>query len=115
MGTISHDALIVSGWESSAVETAHKAAMEVAAAMVEEHDPHHTDWTQLIGPVQSGVMNGYCFFFVAPDGSKEWWGHSDQGDQLREQIIEAVRDVQVVKVRWGELGDEVEVVSTWKD
>jgi len=31
--------------------------------------------------------NGYCTFIVAPDGSKEGWDTSDEGDALRERFI----------------------------
>lgn len=31
-------------------------------------------------------INGYVTFFLAPDGSKEMWETSDQGDKLREKF-----------------------------
>lgn len=112
MGTMSHDALLVTGSTEHVIE-AHAAALE-AAREVTAMPGFDTDWTQVISPVVLGVMNGYATFMVAPDGSKEWWGHSDKGDEMRKRIVDAVERVTVVKVRWGELGDEIEVESKWR-
>lgn len=113
MGTISHDALIVTAHDQY-MEKAHAAAVAIAQEMTDdETHPHPAEWTRLISPVMTGVMNGYQFFFVAPDGSKEWWDHSDRGDELRRRIEEEITDATIVKVKWGELGDGIEVVSKW--
>jgi hypothetical protein len=41
----------------------------------------------LIGPVVESAANSYGSFLVAPDGSKEGWRDSEQGDVLRNEII----------------------------
>ena len=33
-------------------------------------------------------VNGYFSFFIAPDGSKEDWQHSNEGDNSRARVIE---------------------------
>lgn len=46
------------------------------------------EWQRLvIGPVKS-VMNDYQSFAFLPDGSKEGWDASDQGDEYRQQFID---------------------------
>jgi len=32
-------------------------------------------------------INGYLTFFLAPDGSKEYWPESDIGDDLRNDVV----------------------------
>lgn len=72
------------------------------------------DWRRLIvGPVQS-VTNDYRTFAFLPDGSKEGWGTSADGDTYRQQFLDLFSfayddgsspyDVLVVDARFG--GDE---------
>jgi hypothetical protein len=71
-------------------------------------------WRHLvIGPVKS-VVNDYQSFAFLPDGSKEGWDTSDDGDQYRQQFIDLFSfayddestpfDVLVIDARFG--GDE---------
>ena len=34
--------------------------------------------------------NGYTTFLVCPDGSTHWWPESDEGDRLREEVVEVL-------------------------
>jgi hypothetical protein len=72
------------------------------------------DWRRLlVGPVPS-LVNDYVTFAFLPDGSKEGWGTSDEGDGYRQQFIDLFRfayddgstpfDVIVIDARFG--GDE---------
>jgi hypothetical protein len=72
------------------------------------------EWQHLlIGPIDSAT-NGYQIFVFLPDGSKEGWGTSDDGDLYRERFLQLFSwayedgsspfDVLVVAARWG--GDE---------
>jgi hypothetical protein len=36
--------------------------------------------------------NGYMAFFIAPDGSKEGWADSDNGDIQRKEFINEIRE-----------------------
>ena len=67
------------------------------------------EWRALvIGPVRA-VVNGYGTYAFLPDGSKEGWRDSDQGDEYRSQFkaIFAFRyedgssPFDVVEVRYG--------------
>lgn len=72
------------------------------------------DWQRLvIGPVPS-LVNDYLTFVFLPDGSKEGWDTSDQGDEYRKRFLDLFAhahgdgsspfDVVVVAARYG--GDE---------
>ena len=112
MGTISHDALIVMGYGDSnekydTIKKAHELALEVAARFdaTEVGRPMRDVWANLVSPILYSHTNGYASFYVAPDGSKEWWDTSERGDEFRSEIASVLGDgVTVVQVRWGELG-----------
>lgn len=96
MGTTQHHALIVTSWDERGVKAAH----EIATGIFE--------W---VSPISPGTTNGYSSFFVPPDGSKEWWPESDEGDKRREKFIAAIKEnygkrwyVKVAEVSFGELG-----------
>lgn len=116
MGTMSYDAIIVSGDNDirQHVTEAHAKAVEIAS-QVESHGLWDEDFAQLISPVVMGLTNGEAAFFIAPDGSKEWWATSDAGDAMRQAIVEALRvmDVTVVQVQRGELGNQFSVDGRW--
>ena len=40
-----------------------------------------------VTPIVAGAMNGHNSFAVLPDGSKEGWTVSDEGDEAREAIL----------------------------
>lgn len=108
MGTISHDAIIVTG-DEKAVAQAHELALGIALTFKED-GPMQSDWSLLISPVVGSVMNCYASFLVAPDGSKEFWSTSNAGDELRKLIVERLAGsdmVTVVEVKFGELGEEI--------
>jgi len=97
MGTISHEALVISGGE------AERQKVLAIASRMPQNGPWRQEWERLVSPVLKSLTNGYEWFFVAPDGSKEWWDTSDQGNEFREQIGAAL-GADVVWVRFGELG-----------
>jgi hypothetical protein len=83
-------------------------------------------WRPLvIGPVRS-AFEDYVSFVFLPDGSKEYWPESDDGDRYRQQFTDLFRfayedgstpfDVLVIDVRFGGdepgAGDEAELIAT---
>jgi hypothetical protein len=42
---------------------------------------------QLISPIVGSLIGGYYTFFIAPDGSKEGYDLSDDGDRIRAKVI----------------------------
>jgi hypothetical protein len=72
MGYMRHHAILVTSWDEESIRRAHQAAEATGATVT--------------GIVDS-PMNGYGTFLVAPDGSKEDWPDSDQGDRAREELV----------------------------
>jgi len=92
-----------------------------------EHDPQMPDLDafkaalpehfqpMLVGPIPSAANDERTVFF-APDGSKEGWDTSDQGDEIRRHLIELFSGCyddgsspfDVVEVRFG--GDDPHLV-----
>ena len=111
MGTIQHDAVIVSSWDTRG-RLPFEEVREFARGLGAESWPIREDWeTLLVGPVPS-VANGYETFLLLPDGSKEGWDTSHRGDLLRAIFIEKMAEVgDLVHVSWGELGTQVTTPS----
>jgi hypothetical protein len=76
MGYIRHHAIAVTTPISELIEAAHEKAKEIFGETVSEIIRSH--------------INGYYSFFVAPDGSKEGWHDSEEGDNNRDVFIEWV-------------------------
>lgn len=85
MGYMRHHAIVVSG-DLRPIEAARVEAEALGC---------------VVSPVVVSPYNGYCSFFVAPDGSKEGWGESDTGDQQRAAMVTLLR------TRFGHDGDEL--------
>ena len=71
MGYIKHHAIVVTSWEGDRLEKARNVAKKFGCNV-----------TNIVGP----LGNGYCTFTVVPDGSKEGWATSDEGDEARENF-----------------------------
>jgi hypothetical protein len=62
--------------------------------------------------VQGPVINGYRTLFIGPDGSKEGWKDSDEGDRRREKFLQALKSDEYrldewLEVVFGELGTSI--------
>lgn len=87
----SHHAILVTSSEELRIRRAH---VEVLAAL-------STKGLLLpVSEVLSSPVNSFYSFFVGPDGSKETWPNSEQGDQMRDEIIEILANAGV---RWCEV------------
>lgn len=73
MGYIKHHAIVVTGFRGKDVEAAHRAAENAGC---------------VVTPFTDAQTNGYRSFLVAPDGSKEGWDTSLDGDSARERFKE---------------------------
>lgn len=82
MGYMRHHAIIVTGIDltvigkGNAVESAHKKAIELFPDLSE---------------ITPSEVNGYLSFFIPPDGSKEGWGESDEGDKRRAAFLDHLK------------------------
>lgn len=73
MGYIRHHAIVVTSY-ANRTKIAHERAKEIFGSACSE--------------IVSSPINGYESFFIAPDGSKEGWEESQQGDKARALFIE---------------------------
>lgn len=97
MGYIAHDVVLVT---SITPDQGNDPDMDAFRASLPE------DWRPLvIGPVRS-IVNFYAFYAFLPDGSKEGWGPSDDGDEYRDRFaaLFASGYYDVARVRYG--GDD---------
>jgi len=96
MDTIYHDAIIVTvGYETGVNMAAFRESMPVYLRRC------------LVGPITSPV-NDYTTWFFAPDGSKEGWPASKEGEEWRERFLDlfwSYKDgstpFDIVTVRYG--------------
>lgn len=73
MGCMRHHAIIVTDWNKNAVTNAHAKATEIGCC---------------VSPVSEVVVNDYGSFCVFPDGSKEGWEDSNNGDEQRNLLVQ---------------------------
>ncbi|MDX2191338.1 MAG: hypothetical protein SFY32_15910 [Bacteroidota bacterium] len=45
---------------------------------------------QLISPIVESLINNHCSFFIAPDGSKEGYDASEDGDNVRKHVVSLI-------------------------
>lgn len=104
MGHVAHNAIIVTSWGDRTQAALDKARSFGLAT------------SELI----PGVANSYESFLVAPDGSKEGWPESEDGDRRREWFKSWLRDqrdeegsshLEWVEVRYGADEDDAKVVD----
>lgn len=89
MGYVRHHAIIVTGVEPHIYE-ARATAEEIFRRMGSGEFPD--DRIAAVTEVTESTMNGYQSFMVAPDGSKEWWDHSDRGNEARAEFIKWLKE-----------------------
>ena len=105
MGYMRHHAIVVTSYDDK-IEAAHAIA--------------HQMFDDMVSPVVNSHTNGYRSFFIAPDGSKEGRGESNDGDARRE-AFKAWLDQQRyddhstwlrwVEVQYGDDEHETKIVS----
>lgn len=79
---------------------------EQYAALVAWRDQLLPQWRALVvGPV-TALVNGYVWFVMLPDGSKEGWNTSDDGDRYRDEFRRLAAGSQygygIVRVTFGD-------------
>lgn len=115
MGYIAHHAVVITFNDYLLSEQ--YVNRDRSPGSINEHDPMMPDldgfraslpagWQRLlVGPIPS-MANGDLTVFFAPDGSKEGWDTSDEGDRIRAALIELFANTpcDVVEIRFG--GDD---------
>lgn len=74
MGYVKHHAIIVVGHDKKDLEVARKQARKMFKNLCS------------VTKVTKERTNGCCSFMVSPDGSKEGWDTSHQGDEARKRF-----------------------------
>ena len=116
MGYMRHHAIVVTGPASvylskATMQEVRDAVFDIAGNMVSE----------LVG----SPMNGYLSFFVAPDGSKEGWSESEEGDKTRQRVIDYLETLRYedgstsykyAEIQYGDDEKETKIVaaSDWQ-
>lgn len=108
MGYIRHHAIIVTATYDGWAVRARRKAVE----LVEKEMAGHCAVNDMVGPILGPTVNGTETFIIGPDGSKEGWETSGNGDAMREQFIawleEQKYDDGSSPIRWVEVqyGDD---------
>lgn len=77
MGHVLHHAIVVTSWDEQKIQEAHAKAVEIECTAT---------------PIIESPVNGYRSFMVAPDGSKEGWDESDNGNDRRLRFTDWLRE-----------------------
>jgi hypothetical protein len=72
MGYIRHNAIVVTSWDKALLDASLAKAKELGLDATEPGKTH---------------VNGYRSFLICPDGSKEGWPESDDGDRARDAFV----------------------------
>jgi len=78
MGYIRHHAIAFTSYDETKIKKLHAFAISLAESQVT--------------PIMKSNINSYYTFFLSPDGSKEGWADSDNGDAVRDKIIAETGD-----------------------
>ena len=74
----------------------------------------------LVSPMVESLINNFCSFFIAPDGSKEGYDASEDGDRIRELVIELIETekaldgqnpIRYVEVFYGDDNNEAKILN----
>jgi hypothetical protein len=88
MGYVKHNAIVVTGWNAEKVNEARLKAIEIFERCFNDEPMVKPYVGKLISEVVYGLTNNQCSFFIAPDGSKEGWQTSDNGDKARDEFCD---------------------------
>jgi hypothetical protein len=121
MGYIKHNTIVVTGWQEEKVLEARNKAVEIFEQCFNDDEPTVKPYGgKLVSEIVSGLTNGQCSFFIAPDGSKEGWDTSKNGDKAREQFCDWLKNqsqdnyCDFIEIRFGG-DDEHETIVRSKD
>jgi hypothetical protein len=122
MGYMRHHTIVVTSWDEKKLQVAHDKAVELFHKVPIDINRGNTQ--SLVSPIVNGVVNGYGSFFIAPDGSKEGWEDSDNGDKAREAFINYCREqayddgsnsLSYVEIQFGDDRHDCRVLNSGDD
>ncbi len=74
MGYMLHHAIVITTYKNDELHKVATKAKELGL--------------QVLGPSEESPVNGYFSLLICPDGSKEGWPESEEGNKLRRKFIE---------------------------
>lgn len=95
MGYMCYHAIVVtdSGYGDFIIE-AHAVATALFRSEVIQRDTYSADKAAMVSPILLAPINGHRSFFIAPDGSKEGWDISKNGNTARAKFREYLRSLE---------------------
>jgi hypothetical protein len=88
MGYIQHHAIVITDWSKKGIDKAYEKANEVFSAAWDREVFVRGGEIPCISPIIEGAANSQYTFMIAPDGSKEGWGTSDNYDLARKEFLD---------------------------
>lgn len=85
MRNIRHHALIVTCNDRKILESIRTKTLELYRLNMEA-----SNGSNLVSEIKDSIVNNYASFFIIPDGSKEGYDASDDGDVIREKLIQFI-------------------------
>lgn len=113
MGYIKHHAIAIVTWNKEEADKVYKKAIELFNGFDKaiEAKPTRKLGKRFVTKPMSCPINSYYSLFIAPDGSKEGWGHSKEGEKLRNELLDWIdkemSSVDYALIRFG--GDDASI------
>ena len=107
-----HHTIVVCSWNEQLLSSIHFEAVTI--------------FNEQASNIVKSKMNGYYSFFVAPDGSKEGWEDSDEGNKKRDEFIKYLKthkyedgssSISWVEIQFGDDEGETKILrdsDLWK-
>jgi len=119
MGYIKHNAIVVTGWEEEKIVEARNKAIEIFEKCFTDEPTVKPYGGKLVSEVINGLINSQSSFFIAPDGSKEGWDTSENGDIARREFLDWLKNnpdnyCDYIEIQFGG-DDEHELIVRSKD
>jgi hypothetical protein len=89
MRNIVHHAIVITSNEKDKIELVRNKAFELYGLHMETKNGK-----ALVGPLTIGLINNFYTFLICPDGSKEGYDTSDDGDIVRNKICSFIESLQ---------------------
>ena len=80
--------LFLKWFKEEKLKEAHQKAKEVFEKNFESEPYEKPFASRLVSDIIKGLTNGQSSFFIAPDGSKEGWATSNNGDNARKEFLD---------------------------
>ena len=90
MRNIRHHALIVTCNDRKVLESIRMKALELYKLHMEASSGH-----LLVSEIKDSIVNHYASFFIIPDGSKEGYDASEDGDIIRAKLIDFITPLTI--------------------